>query len=342
MRRRPSSARGELGVTFDLVLDTASSVNTLSAQVASELGLEVVGEQPAGVSAAGALPSAPIYLLGDVQLGDVPKEERQGTFMTGLQAASLPVATPASAGVLGAPFFACFEGVEMDFGDAATAIGVQQAASNTNSTAANANVSATAAALVDAPPRPAAVTFYAPGAELPEDAVAGTRRVALQPLPESALPTVELAVGGGGPTVTALLDTGSPVTILNQRAAEVLGISVSSGGEQAGGGNFLSRAAARMRADPADTLYIAGANGQPVTLRRSVEEATLELMAADSDADGTVRLGSTKVYVGEIPGLAALGDLDKADGAAILGMDALRQCGRLIYCARTNELLVPC
>ncbi len=52
--------------------------------VANELALPVVGVQPAGGGAAGAIAAAPNLLLGDVQLGHLAEEERF-TLMSGLQ-----------------------------------------------------------------------------------------------------------------------------------------------------------------------------------------------------------------------------------------------------------------
>ena len=44
-----------------------------------------------GVSAGGALAGGAIYTLGDCQLNDVPREERE-TFLANLTASALPVA----------------------------------------------------------------------------------------------------------------------------------------------------------------------------------------------------------------------------------------------------------
>merc|ERR1719453_1109132 len=113
--------RGERGVTLDFVVDTAASVNTISAPVASELALRRVGAAPDGVGAGGALAGGDIFALGECELGDKPAAERF-TFMTGLTAAALQVASPANAGILGVAFLNCFPGgVEFRWGDPSAA-----------------------------------------------------------------------------------------------------------------------------------------------------------------------------------------------------------------------------
>jgi len=58
-------------------------------------------------------------------------------------------------------------------------------------------------------------------------------------------------------------------------------------------------------------------------LRKIPEKAPIRL--------GTAELGSGRPYVGELPGLAALGGLGADAGpAAVLGTDVLRQRKRLV------------
>ena len=67
---------------------------------------------------------------------------------------------------------------------------------------------------------------------------------------------------------------------------------------------------------------IGGADG-PILLRKIPEKAPIAL--------GSAELGSGRPYVGELPGLAALGGIgDDAGPAAVLGTDVLRQRSRLV------------
>ena len=105
--------RNITGISLDFVIDTAANTNTINAQVATELGCESVGSALPGYSAAGALDGGDTFLLGNCTL-DMPNKE---LFMTDLTASALPVASPATAGLLGVGFLNCFEGgVKFEWG----------------------------------------------------------------------------------------------------------------------------------------------------------------------------------------------------------------------------------
>lgn len=80
--------RNITGIALDFILDTAANTNTINAQVAQELNLEVVGDALPGFGAAG--------------------------FISG--ASALPVASPAAAGLLGVAFLNFFEAVKFEWG----------------------------------------------------------------------------------------------------------------------------------------------------------------------------------------------------------------------------------
>lgn len=109
----------------------------------------------------------------------------------------------------------------------------------------------------------------------------------------------------------------------------------------------LSQAAAR-----GDVLTIMGTNGQPARLYKSIEavavgmpSTTATTTTALSQQDETrdkavVPFGPVPVYVGELPGLAALNGLMGVESppAVVLGMDVLRTRPTMFLRARTNEV----
>ena len=114
--REQQQKTGESGVALDFVVDTAANVNTINAKLATDLGLEAVGFDEGGVSAAGELAGGTTYLLGTAQLNDLPKEERCD-FLSNLTASALPVASPSGAGLLGIGFLFAFPGGVSDTRD---------------------------------------------------------------------------------------------------------------------------------------------------------------------------------------------------------------------------------
>jgi hypothetical protein len=256
-------------------------------QVAEQLSLPRVGEAVGGVGAGGAIGGGATYLLGDCELGDLPKEGRF-TLMSGLTASALPIAAPAAAGLLSIYFLASFPG-GFEFRWGPTQV------------------------------EPAWLTVFG-HIQGTEAVVAGLSAAEVVQLPQSGLPTVTLTVNGVD--MPALLDTGSPITVLNAAAAAATGLTPP-------GDNPLARIAAGLQAarsgSSGDHLMIASAIGQPVRLTKT---AACEISIAGADFGQ----GTCRVYVGELPGLAALNGLgDRAGPAAVLGTDVLRQRPRLFY-----------
>ena len=139
---------------------------------------------------------------------------------------------------------------------------------------------------------------------------------------ESGLICVTMCVNGV--EIPSLLDTGSPITVLNAAAAAAAGVEPPPPEET--GNNPFAKAKEAMQAAAAmasgEVAMIGGANG-PVMLRKIQDKAPIRL--------GTAELGSGRPYVGELPGLAALGGLGADAGpAAVLGTDVLRQRKRLV------------
>lgn len=286
-------ARGASGVSLDFIVDTAANVNTINARVASELGLAQVGSAPAGAGASGAIDGGATFMLGDCELDEVAEGEERFLFAAGLTASALPVAAPAAAGLLGVGFLFAFPGgVAFDW-DSTTP----------------------------------AVTFFG-DAIGSADATEGLCLVPARQLTETGLVVVQLVVNGV--SIDALLDTGSPITVLNAAAASAAGVAFPRApppNEKKGGAanpfaRFAENLAENLRTASGPTtagdLRIAGGDGAPVDLRRTAPTA-MALGDADLGTDLTC-------YVGDLPGLALLSGLGAAAGpAAVLGTDLLRR-----------------
>jgi hypothetical protein len=316
------------------------------------------------------------------------------TFLQGLTASALPIASPAAAGLLSLPFFQCFEGgVEFcwqqgsssiaktlfptkqftDHGDdGEDSIDHDDDDDNNNNNIRQDNNNENTPL----------ITFF--GDEDGDDVVGRQlaqhlARVELRPLPVTQLPSVMVRINGID--IPALLDTGSPITVLNQQAADLARItttaSLSSSSSSSSSKNnnkgkpnkfknpfsaiaeqfqeaqALSQAAAR-----GDVLTIMGTNGQPTRLYKSIETVAVGMPSkptsntfttittttmAQLDETGenaVVPFGPVPVYVGELPGLAALNGLMGVESppAVVLGMDVLRTRPTMFLRARTNEV----
>lgn len=307
--------RNATGISLDFVVDTAANTNTLNAQVAQELGLEVVGNALPGVGAAGAISGGETFMLGDCQLENIVLSDEEAKFMeaqnmtqqevplfmSGLTASALPIASPAAAGIMGVFFLNSFPGgVEFTFGDD-----------------------------VDLPP---ALTFYGDEESTPIDEY--SHEVPIAVLEGTGLPSVMLRVNGVN--IPALLDTGSPVTVVNTAAAEQAGLDIiklQTDEKDEGGFNpfakirrsFKESQATAQAAAKGDLLLVAGTQGERVELWRTRDNVSISC--------GGANFNDTKIYVGNIPGLGALGGLvgDSPPPAAILGMDVLRTIRRMFY-----------
>jgi len=308
--------RNATGISLDFVLDTGANLNTINSQVASELELLKVGSAPAGIGAGGAISGGDTFLLGDCQLeqqiiispeppSDDSKKDSSDEkeiipptpiFMTDLTASALPVASPAAAGLLGTYFFQCFPGgVEFDWnGDQATGV-------------------------------PPSISFYGE-----ESDVTDIERVEIKLLPVTNLPSIDIIINGV--TVPALLDTGSPVTVLNAKAAQLTKVETVMDEQKKKQTNPFNPFAkltqgfqTAQMASTGDVLLLAGALGERIELYKS-SGGGIPIAVSPSCSFGD----DCTVYVGDLPGMAALGGSDSSP-AVILGMDVLRRRPKMLY-----------
>jgi hypothetical protein len=301
------------GISLDFILDTAANTNTLNAEVAQQLGLPVVGAALPGIGSAGALAGGETFLLGDAQLQGLPAEEEKFTFMTGLTASALPIASPAAAGLLSLAFMQCFTGgVDFLWG------GVSRG-----------EVEGEESRL------PPSITFHADAPT--EQVLQGRTRVELQRIPVTEL--LSVIVNINGVDMPALLDTGSPVTVMNAQAAKLAGVE-SAPDPAANKNNPLAALQSKFQqaqaASRGDILTIMGAGGNRVNLCKSAgREVDVSMNGSNGDK---VQFGSGSVYVGDLPGLAALNGIGvESPPAVVLGMDVLRRRPSMLLRATENE-----
>jgi len=304
--------RNVTGISLDFVLDTAANVNTIQQQVASELNLKVVGQALPGVGSAGVVAKGGnTFMLGDAQLEGIVYDEGEEpeTFMSQLTASALPVASPASAGLLSLAFLQVFEGgVEFRWGTS--------------------DIS-----------KPPSVSFISDKSMDEKSGILKNKtKVAIERVPVTQLPTVMITVNGV--EMPALLDTGSPITVLNAQAAKQAGIETKIPSRLKENNNPLKAFANRFQEAQAtsrgDVLMIMGTDGRRVNLVKSNEPATVEMQGADK---GKVDFGSVPLFVGELPGLAALNGLGvESPPAVVVGMDVIRQRPSMLLRAQDNEV----
>jgi Aspartyl protease len=263
---------------LDFLLDTGANINSLDSKIVGMLQLPVANRSSEAsvlvgtTSIGGSTPGGDIHWLGECQLVGIPNE-RNFTFVRDMIAASLSHASPVGDGILGNLFFASFAGVEWDWygsdGD------------------------------------PPSVAFYCnSGAVSDVTGKNNMTRVALERFASQVF-ALNITVNGTHELLTALLDTGSPVTVFSQRAAEQAGILFT------------------MR-----SIAATGVDGEKrgIALYQSKNPVTINV--------GDLDLGTRHVFVGDLPGLALIGK--KVD--VVLGLDFLVQSYRMILCVGGNAL----
>jgi len=282
------------GVTLDFVLDTGANVNTIDVKFVKELDLPLVISSKdldilgsAGIG--GTLTPGDTFALGDCELVGLPPEQTT-TFMRNLTAAGLGFSTPVGNGLLSLSFFLSFPaGVEFDWHG------------------------------TDGDP-PTLIFYY--GKELPtfNNVRQGLVRVPLERLPVGL---TSLTVNINGTDIPALLDTGAPITVLNQEAVELAGIEMVQASLGAG---ILGK---QSYGD--ENLMVGGVDGVPVNLYRSVSPVPIRA--------GKVSLGEGPVYIGDLPGLKMAGTMAGTPlPAVVLGLDSLRRSYRMILRAPADEV----
>lgn len=302
--------RNVTGISLDFVLDTAANTNTINAQVANELQLDNVGSALPGFGASGAIDGGDTYLLGNCTL-DLPNKE---LFMTDLTASALPVASPATAGLLGVGFLNCFEGgVKFEWGGGIS--GGQPM-----------------------------VTFYGDESDA-KNQIDSMTRIPIDVIDKIFLPSVMMNINGV--EIPALLDTGSPVTVLNAPAADLAGltsITLESDNQKEDGGfnpfkkfsdNLKATQSLAQAVSTGDILVVGGSDGQQIQLRLSTDSVKISL-----GSEETISFPSTRVYIGDLPGLKAIEGMDesKPTPAAVLGMDVLKRLPTMFYRGVQNEV----
>ena len=303
------------GIALDFIVDTAANTNTINAQVAKELQLENVGNALPGYAASGAIEGGNTFLLGDCTLDMLQKD----LFMKNLTASALPVPSPSAAGLLGVTFLNCFEGgVKFEWGGG-----------------------------IDA--RDPLITFYGERDGLDEMTKRMTK-VTIEVLDQILLPTVKLVVNGV--EIPALLDTGSPVTVLNSAAAQVAGLETvtlenekeSDSKKGSFGGmnpfkkiadNFKAAQSLSEAAQRGDILTMMGGDGKQIQLKRTSKKAKFQL--GDNETD-RVSFPSSYIFIGDLPGLKAMEGLVEGSPAAVLGMDLIKRRPAMIYRGQQNEV----
>lgn len=284
--------------SIHFVLDTGANVNSISQTLAQKLNLSVITkkEQLSLLGAAGAggsFEAGDIVKLGDCQLLGLP-EPQQITFMTNITAAAvnLGIAESVGGGLLGASFFHSFPaGVELDWygtdGD------------------------------------PPTVIFYY-GKDLPEDAKKNCIGVTLEKESFFGIPTIMVNINGID--VRAIIDTGSPITIISPTTARQIGIQTemeSSINDDDASKNSSSRSMIRIK----------GIDDRLLGLSRTFEPVSISI-------GNSVPLGNlSTVFVGELPGLSKASIYSSAPyPQVLLGLDALRRTYRMIVRLPKNEL----
>lgn len=305
------------GVELDFVLDTAANTNTIQEAIPLELKLSKIGNALPGFGPAGTLPGADTYLLGDCQITNC---NQQGIdpfiFMTNLSASSLKSASPvAAAGLLGTAFLNCFEGgVEFVWPTSVT-LG-QQSIDEGNSS-------------------------YVPKVRFHKIkkscSLEGLHPIPITSLNVSYLPTIQVHLNGV--PLKVLLDTGSPITIINTAAARMANVKTKTQKDDNTintGTNpitafvrSLQKNSNNARAVASQDILLVAGLGKTVELVKTQYPVSIGALSSSSIG---VHLAETHVYVGDLPGLAALEDLDPTSPPmAILGMDVIKQKKRLIY-----------
>jgi predicted aspartyl protease len=269
-----------LNQSIDFILDTGANINAIQRDIAQSFDLETVLskeslsiESSAGVG--GPFQAGDIVLLGDCHLARMPKEQSNVVFMTNLTAAALDIglASAVGRGLLGTSFFECFPaGVEFDWygtdGD------------------------------------PPTVIFYY-GRHLPDCAKKDAFCVPLDCDSFFGIPVINIGINGV--YVSAIVDTGSCISIVSPETARSVGLE-------------------RLKVN----AEVMGIDKEMVTLVKA--------------ANATVTIGNASfadvntMFIGELPGMSLAGGVGTRVPQALLGLDVLKRMYRLILRLSENEL----
>ena len=307
----------------------------------------------------------------DLTMAGVGVEKNEGdVFMQNLTAAVLPgVANPAAAGLLGLAFFYCFNGVEFSWGEqpqqqvnddeqppqlidgmlvrepskSSSSITFYGDEDNNNDNIDDENEGASDSATSDIKNDDRDENKNDVGNTQLQRILSTMIRVPIVPLPITQLPSVRLKINGV--ELLALLDTGSPITVVTERAAQAAGVHTiqqpnnKQQGDDANKSNWKNPFGsvvekfneARERADAVsngDILMIGGGTNLYRSKNKHVNISLLTAAATTGshgdkneipfgyssvDNEDATKYSNTNqedtlntVYVGEIPGLVAL------------------------------------
>jgi hypothetical protein len=282
------------------VLDTGANVNIIDVELVDELKLPLVMRSKdldiiGSVGVGGSFQAGEGYFrLGNCTLEGLPPDQNY-TFMTNLTALALPHPSPAGDGLLSLTLFSSFPAwVEFDWhgtdGDPPTLI------------------------------------FYF-GTELPESARKGLTRV---PLERNAVAGIlSLTINMNGKDMPAILDTGSPMTVISHQVAKEANI------ETVAPEKYFSSTTFRQQALGDEVLMVGGVDGGHLNLYRSVS-SEIPIRA------GNISFGEGPVYVGDLPGLAAMMNASETNQttspSVVLGLDFLRRMYRMILRVPASEV----
>lgn len=270
------------GVEISFVLDTAANVNTISSEITRKLDLPVVvkGEDLSVLGSAGAggsCQAGDIVFLGNSRLSGMPESQQNNTFMSNITLSSmdLGIAKSVGGGMLGTSFLGCFRGgVEFDWygtdGD------------------------------------PPTLQFYYDN--IPEKAKQNCVCVPINIEEFFGVPTISVIINGK--ELRAIIDTGSPITVISPTVAGELGILKKH-----------------------DAIKVKGIDdGDAMEVSKSLDEVTLSI--------GDVSINLDRIFIGELPGLAMASNLvpDCHQPHILLGLDALRRTYRMIMRLSQAEL----
>ena len=284
--------------TLGFLLDTGANVNSIDARVAKKLNLRLFrtsDDLPPVIGTGGAgLKAGDLYQLGDCQLDGLPPEQTT-TFVKNLTAAALPYASPVGHGLLGLNFFMSFPaGVEFDWYG------------------------------TDGDP-PTTIFYY--GKKIHKEAQNVFKNMTRVPLKQLDCGLLSLTVNVNGVDMPAILDTGSPITVLNQDAAKQADIDTVPLSTSSSVDGYPNRR--QQLGDEA--LKVAGVDGGAMDLYRSKSKVPVSA--------GDFSFGDAHVYVGDLPGLKIMAQVSglNESPAVVLGLDSLKQTYRMILRAGTDN-----
>ncbi len=276
------NVKSKPGVKINFVLDTAANVNTISREIANNLDLPVLvkGEDLSILGSAGAggsFQAGDVVLLGDSRLSGMPESQQNNIFMSNMTLASmdLGIANSVGGGMLGTSFLGCFRGgVEFDWygtdGD------------------------------------PPTLQFYYDS--LPEKAKQNCVCVPINIEDFFGVPTISVIINGN--ELRAIIDTGSPITVISPTVAADLGILKKH-----------------------DTIKVKGIDdGDAMKVSESLDEVTLSI--------GDISINLDRILIGELPGLAMASNFvpECHQPHLLVGLDALRRTFRVIMRSSQAEL----